>query len=175
MKNLYLEEYKKRRSGFLSLFDLRTELTRKYAWAIPNNEAINCLAKASPLIEIGAGSGYWASLIKQVGGDIICFDIKPDPESNDYTDKFWFDVRLGDESLLSQYPDRTLFLCWPPYCSSMPFNALQVYQGDRLFWGGCNAEDEFFEILDREWELVQVIEIPQWYGINDYFHEYKRI
>src|SRR3954447_23075729 len=43
----------------------------KYAWAVPNEEAIDVLVEHSPLIEVGAGRGYWARLAAEAGADII--------------------------------------------------------------------------------------------------------
>ena len=37
-----------------------------FAWSVPSNDALVLVAKHAPLVEIGAGSGYWASLL-QVG------------------------------------------------------------------------------------------------------------
>lgn len=48
-----------------------------YSYAVPTNESISKLAKYEPLVEIGSGLGYWASLLKVVGADIIAFDKSP--------------------------------------------------------------------------------------------------
>ena len=36
---------------------------RLYAFATPNNNVLNRLQEYGPFIEIGAGTGYWASLL----------------------------------------------------------------------------------------------------------------
>jgi hypothetical protein len=36
----------------------RADLVHKYAWAIPNEEAIATIAALSPIVELGAGTGY---------------------------------------------------------------------------------------------------------------------
>lgn len=35
-------------------------LIEKYSWAIPDNNTLNIIKEFSPLIELGAGNGYWA-------------------------------------------------------------------------------------------------------------------
>lgn len=54
--------------------DQRAELVRRYAWAVPDAAAIAALAARSPLVEIGAGTGYWARLLAAAGADIIAYD-----------------------------------------------------------------------------------------------------
>jgi hypothetical protein len=44
------------------LLALYHKLTHLYSFAIPNDEALHCLAVHQPLIEVGAGSGYWPHL-----------------------------------------------------------------------------------------------------------------
>lgn len=53
---------------------LASPLSEKYAWAIPNNKALDILKHYSPIVEIGSGKGYWASLLRRQGVDIICYD-----------------------------------------------------------------------------------------------------
>jgi hypothetical protein len=48
-----------------------------YAWCIPSTAAVRVLASFSPIVEIGAGSGYWGYMLKQVEGCVYhAFDIK---------------------------------------------------------------------------------------------------
>jgi hypothetical protein len=50
---------------------------QSYAWCIPSTEAVRVLAKLSPVVEIGAGSGYWGYMLKQMEGCVYhAFDIK---------------------------------------------------------------------------------------------------
>jgi hypothetical protein len=44
---------------------LPTKASRQYAWAIPTTEAIQVMHHFSPVIEIGAGKGYWGSLLRK--------------------------------------------------------------------------------------------------------------
>lgn len=46
----------------------------RYAEAIPTTAVIRRLAALGPIIEVGAGGGYWARLIQDVGGDMIATD-----------------------------------------------------------------------------------------------------
>lgn len=35
-------------------------LMSKYSWAIPDDNSLNIIKEFSPLIELGAGNGYWS-------------------------------------------------------------------------------------------------------------------
>jgi hypothetical protein len=48
-----------------------------YAFAAPNERALEALAALGPLIEVGCGLGYWAHLLRQRGVDIIATDETP--------------------------------------------------------------------------------------------------
>jgi tetratricopeptide (TPR) repeat protein len=52
----------------------RDSLVRKYSWAIPDEEALATIGSYTPLVEIGAGTGYWAALLRKRGADMIAYD-----------------------------------------------------------------------------------------------------
>lgn len=57
------------------LFELQDEEAQeKYAWAIPDERALDICAAFAPLIEIGAGAGYWARLLRDRGVDVTPYD-----------------------------------------------------------------------------------------------------
>lgn len=180
MINLYLDEFKKIKDKWFH-WEVRDSLVKKYSWAIPNQEAIDYLVSLSPIVEMGAGTGYWAYLITQAGGDIIAFDKQP--HYNSQAANQWTEVLQGEctrlKSTLVRYPDRTLFLCWAPYNNLFAYRCLKTYKGNKLVvvgegWGGCTANDKFFSLLHKEWEVDKEIEIPQYYGIHDYLVGYVR-
>ena len=44
----------------------RIDFVKKYAWAIPGPKALEEIKKYSPIIEIGAGAGYWKMCLESV-------------------------------------------------------------------------------------------------------------
>jgi len=165
----------------------REELCHRYAWAIPTPEVIEAIAQFSPLVEYGAGRGYWAALIEAAGGEIDCFDEKPPdvstgniwhPNKKGWTKTFTKVHQVGSE-ITVVYPEATLFLCWPPYNTPMAYDCLRQYEGKRLVFvgegdGGCTADDAFWELLQSEWEEVLDLTIPTWWGIRDYVSVWER-
>ena len=157
-----------------SYHQYRREWAKKYAWAIPNAEAIERIVEESPIVEIGAGTGYWAWLIDQKGGDIICYDVDPPTD-----EEAWYDVKWGDHEKASAFPNRTLFLSWVSYNEDWGLKALKNYEGDTVIVigegsGGCTGDSGFHSRLAHNWKVVDSVNIPQWYGIHDYMRVYKR-
>lgn len=161
----------------------RSRLTSLYSWAVPNDEALAVIAKHSPIIEIGAGTGYWAALLTARGADVLCFDEHPPAKgrtANVYRHEVTYHkVRKGGPAEAGNYPRRALFLCWPPYDSPMARMCLENYIGNTLIFvgegrGGCTADDAFFDELDSRWVMTEEVFIPQWDGIHDVLEVYRR-
>ena len=62
---------------------MRSQLIARYGFAVPSDEALTAIERCSPqgVIELGAGTGYWAFLLQQRGVDVVAFDIEPAPVS----------------------------------------------------------------------------------------------
>jgi hypothetical protein len=162
----------------------RWDLIKRYAFAIPSDRAIAELARLSPLVEIGAGRGYWAYLLRQAGADVLAFDTYP-PQYRDCgwwqpeDGEPWTEILRGGPERTARYPERTLFLCWPPYSSDMAARALRAYRGRTLAYvgegaGGCTGDRAFHRQLARQWRLVKAITLPHWSGIYDDLMIYRR-
>ena len=163
----------------------RSSLMKIYSFAVPTKEVIEEIVKYSPIIEIGAGTGYWAYLISEFGGDIVAFDNYQRNKkwkkafNIEYFTEKWFDVKYGTEKEIDNYPNHTLFLSWVEYCSEYGLNCLKKYKGEYFIYigegiGGCCATDEFFEYLHKHFKKIKSPKILSWYGINDYLGIYKR-
>lgn len=96
----------------------RQRLVRRYAYGIPTDEVLAAIAAASAagVVELGAGTGYWARLLHERGVDVVAYDVCP-PESgaNRFVDEApaWFPVRHGDERAVERHAERTLLVVWP--------------------------------------------------------------
>ena len=58
--------------------EVRKKLIWAYSWAVPSDEAVWALAELGPIVELGAGTGYWAWLIAQAGGKARAIDRAPE-------------------------------------------------------------------------------------------------
>jgi hypothetical protein len=111
------------------------ELAQRYAYVFPDEQSLSLLAELGSIVEMGAGTGYWAYRLRDRGVDVLAFDqAPPDGERvNRYhaPPTTWRDVIAADETVLSEHSDRALFLCWPPLFSSLG-DCLSTYTGDTL-------------------------------------------
>lgn len=156
-------------------FGDRQRLVEKYSWAVPNEDVIRYCAEFSDLIEIGAGNGYWAQLIRdaQRSDDIIrAVDIDPPEET--YTTVEQVDMM----NHLDAIKDGAVLLVWPPYDHGLATEVVRARPNHLLYVGeprgGCTAEGGFFNYIDQEYGLVGKIDIPSYVGINDNFFHYAR-
>lgn len=153
------------------LWRWRRKLVRRFAWAVPGEEALAALVELSPLVEIGAGRGYWARMIRERGGVVDARDISEHRGEG---------VLRGDAEYAGLYGKGwTLFLCWPPLGDPMASRALSSFKGDTLAYigepkGGCTGDHEFHHLLERDWEGSMNCALPRWEGINDELLVYRR-
>lgn len=156
----------------------RKQLIWAYSWAIPSTEAIRAIARLSPIVELGAGTGYWGWLLRQAGADVVCLDRNPEAPPH------WTTVEHGTPESLSTHPElagRTLLLVWPPLADGpncMALEALRHWQGTHLVyvgeWRGRTASPEFHDALEQHFELEQESLLPRWPGFEDSLRIYCR-
>lgn len=178
-ENEYYNEWKKAQTqNGLESFILREVLVKKFSWAIPNKEALTAIASlGKPIVEVGAGSGYWAMLLQNMGVTVVPIDKTPPP--NTFAAKRYTQIIKGSCEDLPNFPGYVLMLCWPPYDKPLAADAIKTYQGSTIIYigegyGGCTGDDEFHKLLNADWEQKQEIRIPQWYGIRDFMGIYQR-
>jgi hypothetical protein len=187
LKNPYLVEFRKASagrddvSGLNSIYQQRKRLCHRYAWAIPTKEAIACIRRYSPIVEVGAGTGYWASLLAAAGARIAAYDSDPPGiRENIYGhDCQYYPVMPMAWVRWENTRRKTLFICWPPQDDPMAVNCLTAFRGWHLIYigesaYGCTATDDFFRRLGRQWTEIETLAIPQWDGIHDRLHVYER-
>ena len=165
-----------------------------YAYAIPSPETVRWVADVAegrPVVEIGAGRGYWANQLARRGLVISAYDTVP-PSTR--ATNSWFPSATGDLELWHSVQglralarvDQTsrthpvhhvLLLCWPPsWEHPMASRALTAYErrgGDRLIYigeteGGRSGGTEFFRGLNERWRLIdQDPSHVVWQGLHD--------
>ncbi len=129
----------------------RRVLTARYSFAVPTDEALDAILDLGPVVEIGAGTGYWSKLLRERGGNVVAYDLMGDKWAKWFPDGLLDRVELGDVDMAGKHADRTLLLVWPPYSSPMAFDALVAYEkagGRHVVYvgegqGGCTGDDDF--------------------------------
>lgn len=149
----------------------------RYAYAVPDDAALDAIAACGPIVEIGAGLGYWAALLRARGVDVVAFD--------DFSWNIgagsppWTKVEMGGTSAVRGHGHRALLLCWPPYSHSMARHALALYEGGTVIYvgegeEGCTGDEAFHEKLERHWRVVRAVAIPQLPYVHDRLWVYRR-
>lgn len=69
----------------------RNEVVRKFSWAISDPDTVDFVAEHATgndhrgVVEVGAGTGYWAYQLAQCGVDVLAYDLAPPYQTaNDY-------------------------------------------------------------------------------------------
>jgi hypothetical protein len=198
------EEYGSLMSKIPSLvgFSARQTYIGNNSWAVPTREAIDAIKSfldKDNVLSIGSGLGLWEKLLFEQGVDITASDVNiansvPPSIFVDKSkltapvvskmpqDRYWnMDHKSAISKFMSLYYDNpmSLFMCWPSYMSNHAYESVDllgpekvVYVGEGKSWSCAN--DNFFDILGKKYDLIQIIEIPQWYGIYDTVCLYKR-
>ena len=130
-----------------------------YAWAIPDERALRICAAFAPLVEMGAGAGYWARSLRErheqqqnsshderSTTDIItAFDknVNDHAKAAGIPGKPFTVIEKGGPELLANYPNATLLLIYPDDHEEqdetlLPLSvaSLQHYQGDTVIHVG---------------------------------------
>lgn len=139
----------------------REALCGTFSWSIPSPgdmEWMRRLLDGRGVVEVGAGSGYWAWQMKQARIDAIAYEPQRIAD-NQYAHCEWTTVLRGDHDMVRHHPGRALFLSWPSYGEPWAAQALSCYPGSLVIYagesmgGGC-ADNEFFKLLDAKWDAV---------------------
>ena len=162
-------------------------LQAMYAYAIPSPETIEWMSQfcgTRPIVELGAGRGYWARQVSRAGMSVDAYELEPPdqienvsfPRAKGQAD-VWYAVSGLDESCLGKRSDYVLFLCWPPgWGNTMASDALAAFEragGDRLVYigepkGGKTGDDAFFDALAARWKLESVdSRFVSWWDLAD--------
>lgn len=146
----------------------RAALITRYGFAIPTEEALDAIGRSSPagVVEIGAGTGYWAHALQQRGVDVAAYDIAPAPSPENQWfagTPPWHPVHRDDHTVAGRHPDRTLLIVWPTKNEIWAAVAVEryhdaggacvVYAGERP--GGRTGDDVFHARLGELTTCVQ--------------------
>lgn len=164
-------------------------LQAAYAYAIPSPETIDWVSAFCddrPVLELGAGRGYWAAQLARSGLVVEAYDSEP-PDQVDNVSfpraagqrDVWYPVGSAGSPVecTAGRAGHVLLLCWPPgWGSTMATEALAAFEqvgGDRLIFigeprGGMNATGSFFDSLTEGWTLESEDDrFVRWWNLSD--------
>jgi hypothetical protein len=161
----------------IGVFRVRDHCRKALAYAVPSRGALRAIVEAGPrIVEVGAGTGYWAALLAEAGAKVRALD---NGSWKLARARSWFAVEHGTPRDLAAIDADLLLLCWPPYDDSMASRALTAFRGPRVAYigegeGGCTANQRFHDLLADRWRMVRDLSLPQWPGLHDRLTIYER-
>ena len=161
-------------------------LQRTFAFGIPNEDALDALERSSPggIVEMGAGTGYWARLLVERGVTMTAFDLEPAPSARNQWfagREAWTAIEGSECYVASDHADKTLLIVWPTRNETWASETVESHGrsgGQRVAfvgepYGGRNGDDYFHALLgevDRCWACsVRVAGVPCVCGIQPLF------
>jgi hypothetical protein len=178
----------------LVLREMRPALARSFAYAVPSAAALDRIAEAGRVVEVGAGGGYWAACLAARGADVQAFDQQRPADTADGPGRQLrhHEVKIGGptRALAAAPGARALLLCWPPGMlyhresgaaagySRMGEEALEAFRGDTVAFVGERSSSfgspAFFRRLRAEFRLEDTVAIPNLGDWRDAVHIYRR-
>lgn len=158
---------------------LRKGFVFTYGCSIPCREAVEALSALGPMVELGAGTGYWSRLLSSAGVDVVATDAKA-THAHDFGGEWGrhFPAEpLDAQSAVLAYPDRAAFCSWPTKGSTWPLEALRVLRPGRAYAMICDPvlgpSPDVFDYL-AEFDEVATVTIPQFPPHADALRVWRR-
>jgi hypothetical protein len=161
---------------------VRDAFTRRWGFSLPCAEAVEALKSLGPLLEVGAGSGYWSALLSAAGGSVIATDAHAAGDiGHGFTaGRHWPVEPLSGPEAVQRWPDRTVFCSWPTRGDPWLEETVELLvPGRRLALiieppGGKTANAGLYQRLASEFRLLDTIPIPQFPDHEDQLLVYER-
>lgn len=166
------------------LREVRRAFIRNWGFSIPCAEAVEALrALGRPLLEIGAGSGYWVALLRAAGLDVIGADVGNAGEGafGSGLGRLCPIEALDGPAAVDAYPDRDVFCSWPSREDPWGAEAVRrIRVGRTLALIGDGPEGvigtpELYALLARDFEQVGEVEIPRFPRLADRLTLHRRV
>lgn len=166
------------------LRELRKAFRRVWGFSVPSAEAVAAIrALDAPLVEIGAGSGYWTALLSAAGLDVVGTDLEATGEGpyGSGLGRLAPLVALGGPQAVAAYPDRDVFCSWPTQGGKWALAAAWTVKVGRAFVlisdprGGVVGTPGLHRYLATRYRLEATAPVPQFPQVDDALMVYRRI
>jgi hypothetical protein len=166
-----------------------------YAYATPSPRALELIQQEvvgekeqEVVVEVGAGTGYWAALLQRQGVHIVPCDRTPPGtySANEYHSEVpaFTHVHQADAVTSSSNSHiaenaSVLFLCYPTPGTDMAVSAVRAFRhGNTVIhvgeWKGLTGDTAFEELLLEQFTLQTYLELPTWGTDAAYLTIWKR-
>lgn len=163
--------------SMMSLHRQRDYFIGEFGFAIACLEALAAIIAGGPLVEIGAGTGYWSRLIFALGGDVVASDTFADNYLGWAHGAYFPMLRMAGKTAVRRHPERNVLCVWPSLGATWFRQALKAMRvGRRLFYveEDCTADDSARGLLADFFVEEDSIRIPCWPGMHDRLTIYRK-
>jgi hypothetical protein len=162
---------------------IRDTYVKLFGFALPCAEAIDALVALGPIVEVGAGSGYWSAILSSRGADVIATDIAEPGKGNSYGARVGMHFPIAQmpaADAIKRYRGRTILSCWP--CKKSPWLAdALVHTRTSQFVAivgeyrhGVTGTSGLFDLLEEQFVDLGSVELPVFPGLCDRLYLYRR-
>jgi len=159
----------------------RSGYIRRFGFSIVCEEAVAALLGLSPLVEVGAGAGYWSAVLAAAGADVVATDANLQPIGYSFTAGAAFPTsELPALEAVARHPDRDVFCSWPSRGEGWLTPALEAMAPGRRAAlileprGGKTGDDSLYQLLDDRFTRTADIELPRFPENQDRLAIYMR-
>lgn len=149
------------------LTQARKAFTVQWGFSIPCAEAVQALLALGPLVEVGAGTGYWTAILRAAGAEVAATDLHPRGRNS-----YGFEggahahiEALGAVEAVRRYADRAVFCSWPSEGESWALGmtwAMRPGQRLAIILNPRNTGSRgLFRYLATRFRELGSVEIPQ--------------
>jgi hypothetical protein len=146
----------------------------KYSFVTPPAIAIAEIKKfvgIDKVLEVGAGLGFWAKLLRLIDIDVLATD------RSIYPTIYTFIEKIDGVEAVKKYKDKNVLMMIWPEDENWVDETLQNFTGNKMIFAGnhdCCATEKFYERCSNEWNNIKSIETPAWFDSNCDVKLYER-
>jgi hypothetical protein len=157
----------------------REDYIEKFGFSLLCFDAIEAIRPYAPLVELGAGSGYWSYELQKFGVDVVATDEMGElfysfrkGGQTRWAEKYVEIEKLNAVEAIRKYPNRVPLIVWPSLGEPWAADALDIYTGNVVIYfgeghGNACADDRFHETLDQRFADQRFVKMPHFWGCYD--------
>lgn len=154
----------------LELLKLRSKAIKEFGFAIPCRELLDVLKQHQPIIEIGAGSGYFTTLMRKHGVEVL----GTDPGIGSFGFSFGChdnqQLVMQGKTAIRRYRGRTVFCSWPTLDHTwfrQAMRAMRIGQKLIVIEEDSCAEQSTWDYREATFKPLADVPLPAWNHMND--------
>ncbi|HZZ31751.1 MAG TPA: hypothetical protein VFE10_07120, partial [Phenylobacterium sp.] len=164
-----------------TLREARQAFVRQWGFSLPCREAVTALRGFGPILEVGAGTGFWTAVMRAAGHHMIATDLAAGLSPYGFCVSRHAEVeQLSAVDAVRKYPDRDLFCSWPSENEPWAAEAVgELRSGRKLALilddrGTITGDDNLRRVLAEQCRALEMIEIPRFPGLHDRMRLFER-